>query len=270
MTDNTLNPKERIADLYDRVAPDYGQVGPRVVDTFGQRLVELSGVMAQSLVVDVACGRGASLLPAAKIARMAIGVDIAFQMVHQTQLECQRTEITNVSLLQVDGDYLSFCSASVDVILCGFGIFFFPNPGHTLREWNRVLKTGGKVGICVASGGDERWAWYEELLLAYHKQHQFPLSAGSVGLKQPAAIKDALEQAGFDDVKIIEETYEFIYADGNQWWQTKWTHGARYPLEQMGDEVLSQFKADVFARLNQLHAASSLREKWQVAYIVGV
>ena len=267
-----LNTKNQVADLYNRVAADYGQIGPKILDHFGQRLIQLTGISPGSRVLDIGSGRGASLLPAAQAVQstgFAIGADIAFQMASEAWHECHRASLTNVHLLQMDGDYLSFRSSSCDYIFCGFAIFFFPNPEHTLQEWYRVLKTTGKLGICVADSGDEEWQWYEELLFKYHKQYQFPLSANVGGLRKPSEIKELMEKAGFHHTEILREPYEFIYADEAQWWQAKWTHGARFPLEQMGKEVLAIFKEDVFAHLQQSKESTGLRERWQLAYIIG-
>lgn len=269
---NVLKVKSIVTDLYNRVAADYGQIGPGFIGHFGQRLVQITGVAAESRVLDIGSGRGASLLPAAQANYsdgFAIGTDIAFQMVRETWDECQKRNLVNAHLLQMDGDYLAFRSGSFDFVLCGFAIFFFPTPDHTLREWCRVLVPSGKLGICVASSGDEHWQWYEELLLAYHKRYQFPLSAGNNGLRRPEAIKEHMEAAGFIHPEIIEESYEFTYASEDQWWQAKWSHGARFPLEHMSEEVLNQFRAEVFEHLEQAKATQGLKERWQLAYIVG-
>jgi ubiquinone/menaquinone biosynthesis C-methylase UbiE len=263
------HPKEKITDLYNRVAADYGQIGPRVLDTFGQRLVELIDVSQESIVLDVASGRGASLFPGARAARLAVGSDLAFQMVCHTRQEAEKSGLTNIHMLQMDGDHLAFRAASIDIILCGFAMFFFLNPHHTLHEWSRVLKPGGKLGVCVASAGDERWDWYEELLVHYHRQYRFPLRAGGSDLRKPTDIKNRMADAGFSATEVIHESYEFVYADANQWWQAKWTHGARYPLENMSEEVLAQFKAEVFEHINQKHNTNDLREEWKIAYIIG-
>ena len=267
-----MKPKNKIIDLYNRVAADYGQVGPRILDVFGRALVQFMGISAGARVLDVGCGRGASLLPTADVVRpdgLAVGTDIAWQMVWETQRECQRRELTKAHLLQMDGDYLAFGSSSFDYILCGFAIFLFPQPERTLQGWYHALDLGGKLGICVASSGDERWQWYEALLWQYHKQYHFPLSANVGGLRKPKEIKALMEKTGFNQVERLSETYEFAYADAAQWWQTKWTHGARFPLEQMGEEVLTQFKADVFKHLQQGQQSDELCERWQLAYIIG-
>jgi len=264
--------KRQIADLYNRVATDYGQIGPRLFEHFGQRLVQLTGVTADARVLDIGSGRGASLIPAAQVAQsngLVIGTDIAFQMARETWNECQRRNLANVWLLQGDGDYLAFRSSSFNFVLCGFAIFLFPDPDHTLREWYRILSPSGKVGICVASRGDDRWQWYEQLLLQYQQRHQFPLSPGGGDLRRPGAIKELMEVTGLSKVEFIEESYEFTYADAEEWWQAKWTHGARFPLEQMSKEVLTQFRTEVFDRLLHAKAENSLNERWQLAYIIG-
>ena len=270
--DDLHSPKSKIADLYNRVSSDYSQIGPRILDDFGQRLVELAGVSSGATILDVASGRGASLFPAIEGAYpdgRVMGSDIAFGMAHETWQDCQQRGMANGRMLQMDGDYVAFKSASFDYVMCGFAIFLFPKPEHTMREWYRVLASGGKVGICVASGGDERWKWYEELLYAYHQKYHFPLSAGGNRLRDPIAIKSLMEQVGFGQTTIIEETDEYGYASLDEWWQAKWTHGARYPLEQMDADVLIRFKAEVFEHAQEVRASHGLREKWTLAYIFG-
>jgi ubiquinone/menaquinone biosynthesis C-methylase UbiE len=264
--------KRQVADLYNRVATDYGQIGPRLFEYSGQRLVQLIGVTTDARVLDTGTGRGASLMPAAELVQpngLVIGTDIAFQMAHETWNECQRRNLANVWLLQADGDYLALRSSSFNFVLCGFAIFFFPDPDHTLREWYRALIPTGKVGICVVSRGDDRWQWYEQLLIKYQQRHQFPLSPGGSDFREPGAIKELMEIIGLSKVEIIEDSYEFTYTNAEEWWQSKWTHGARFPLEQMSKKVLTQFRTEVFDRLLHAKAENNLNERWQLAYIIG-
>ncbi len=272
MNSRDLDSKSRVTQLYNRVAQSYGQIGPGMLDVSGKRLVALAPVFSGAKVLDIACGRGASLFPASEAVAgngFVVGTDIAFQMVRETWKACQEKGFKNVRMMQMDGDHLSFPANSFDFILCGFAIFFFPRPKHALREWLRVLKPSGKLGICVASRGDKRWEWYEDLLFQYHKQYQFPLSANVPGLKRPDEIKDHLEEIGFKETEIVYEEYAFKYLDENQWWQFKWTHGARYPLEHMRRDVLEIFKTDVFKQLDRTKEETGLKERMQLAYIIG-
>ncbi len=60
-----VDTKAWLAGVFDRAAPTYDKVAGAYHDHFGERLVELAGVRPGDAVLDVACGRGAVLVPAA-------------------------------------------------------------------------------------------------------------------------------------------------------------------------------------------------------------
>jgi len=124
------------------------------------------------------------------------------------------------------------------------------------------------VGVSVAGRGDERWRWYEELLLAYCEAHGSPLSPTLDGLRQPDEVKTALAEAGFTDVRAISEEHEFEYADGREWWAAKWTHGARYPLERMPPQVMEEFRAEALSRVGQMGWTRGPRERGRLICLV--
>jgi ubiquinone/menaquinone biosynthesis C-methylase UbiE len=269
----THTQKITVVDLYDRVAPQYGRVGPSIFACLGRRLAEFTGITSGAWVLDVATGRGASLFPVSEIigdAGRVIGIDLAAKMVSETSADISRMAVQNATVLRMDAEHLAFRDATFDYLICGFAMFLFPRPDRTLSEWRRVLHPGGKVGISIAGRGDERWRWYEELLIAYHHAHDFPLSAGGSGLREPEAIEAALITAGFIDIQVIVEEHEFIYDTEQDWWDAKWTHGARYPLERMKPEVLNQFRREVFARVMEQKVGDGIRERWRLICIVGL
>jgi O-methyltransferase/aklanonic acid methyltransferase len=59
--------KARLSGIFDRASATYGQVGPGYFAHFGERLVERAGLAPGMRVLDVACGRGAVLFPAAQL-----------------------------------------------------------------------------------------------------------------------------------------------------------------------------------------------------------
>ena len=161
-----LEMKNQIAEVFDRSAPTYDQVGPRFFSSFGQRLVTLANLPAGSKVLDVATGRGAVLFPA--IARVGPngfveGIDLAKMMIAKTEAQITNEGITNARVMVMDGEQPNFPAASFDAIFCGFGIFFFPNPEQALREYYRILKPGGLIGFSTWGEDDERWKWLGKL-----------------------------------------------------------------------------------------------------------
>ena len=275
MEESINRQKVAIAELYNRVASQYGQIGPAMLAHFGQRLVQRVGVTEGSALLDVAAGRGASLLPASETIGdkgQVVGIDLAAAMVSETNSELLQTGRGRIKMLQMDGESVAFREASFDYLICGFAIFFFLHPEQTLVEWHRVLRPGGKVGICIAGQGDERWQWYEDLLYSYHQIYGFPLSpisSNSDRLYKQASIETALINAYFVNIQTVIDEYEFIYTDAQQWWAAKWTHGAGYPLMHMASEVLNEFKAEVFAQLERLREPDGFHEKWQLVSIIG-
>ena len=55
--------KNELIELWDKVAFNFGSIGPRYWDKFGHRLVELSHIEEGNYVLDIGMGRGASLFP---------------------------------------------------------------------------------------------------------------------------------------------------------------------------------------------------------------
>jgi ubiquinone/menaquinone biosynthesis C-methylase UbiE len=267
----TRGTEAEIARLYDRVASRYDRVGPAVFSRFGRRLVEAVGVSERDNVLDIGTGRGAILIPAAgqAIGGTVVGIDLAAAMLRETARDLARLNLANAFLVQMDARQLAFRDATFDRLLCAFTIFLVSQPEVALAEWYRVLRPGGQLGISISGGGDPRWRWYEELMVAHHKIYRFPLSPGSRGMRDAKEIETALARAGFASIQIVTDEYEFRYADRREWWEAKWTHGASYPLERMAPEVLERFKADVFSRLDSLSLPEDLREVWKLVCIVG-
>jgi O-methyltransferase / aklanonic acid methyltransferase len=280
-SNNLEGPKANIAGLYNRVASSYGRVGPDPFAYAGRGLVEHIGINESARVLDVGVGRGANLFPAAEKVGphgQVIGIDLAEQMLRETGAEIERRGLPNASVLLMDAEHLTFEDASFDYVLCGFAIFLFPHFEQALAEFLRVLRPGGtagltvripgKLGITVGRDGSLS-RWYSKLISEYHERYHFPLSGGGARLDL-AELPTYLAQAGFVNVEVLEEQTEFIYADAQQWWDAKWTHGTRYSLEHMTPEVLAQFKAEVFARLAEEQKPDGIHEEWNLRYVIGI
>lgn len=263
--------KECIANLYDQVASAYGQVGPNYFAYAGRHLVEHTGITEGVWVLDVATGRGANLLAAAEVVGphgLVIGVDLAPGMVRETAAEIKRRNLSQVAIRQMDAENLDFPDASFDYVLCGFAIFLFPHLERALAEFLRVLRSGGKLGITVAQDLAAFSRWYGEHLTTYHQRYHIPLGVGVGKGRNYAALPEYLALAGFVDVQVIQEQVEFVYADAQEWWDSRWTHGPRYSLEQMTPQVLAQFKAEVLARLAQEEQPDGIHEAMRLQYMI--
>jgi len=265
--------KENIVDLYSRVAPRYGRVGPNIHSYAGERLIERLGMKQGAHVLDVAAGRGANLFPAARAVGprgQVIGIDLAEGMVRETTAEIERQNLQNASMLSMDAEHLTFPDASFDYVLCAFAIFLFPHLEQALSEFFRVLRPGGMLAITVAQDLDALSHWYGERITEYSRRYSFPLYAGGGKGANYSELPQYLSQAGFIDIQTLYEEADFLYSDAQQWWDNLWTHGTRYSLEHMAPEVLEQFKAEVFDRLNQEAQSNGLHETLRFQYVLAI
>jgi ubiquinone/menaquinone biosynthesis C-methylase UbiE len=271
MSEDTETKKKLIAEVFSRAAGTYGQVGPRFFSHFGRRLVDIAGVQQGGKVLDVATGRGAVLFPAAERigpSGWVVGIDLAPSMVEETAREIRRLDVTNAEVLTMDAEHLEFPDETFDAVLCGFGLFFFPNVAAAIGEFRRVLKSGG----CIAASTwakdyyeNDRWAWIDEL----NKKYNVGRKLRSKSLDTPAACEEELRTAGFENVQIAMEQAEFVYTDEEEWWKTHWSHAYRAVLERVPAESLDRYKSEIFSRLQAHKGPHGIREAFPVLFTTG-
>lgn len=259
MTQDT-NIKETIADVFGRAAATYDRVGTPFFSYFGRKLVEYANVPEGARVLDVATGGGASLFPASEKAGPSgevIGIDITLEMVERTGREIEERGITNARTMQMDAENLSFPDAAFDRVICGFAIFFMPDARGALTEFYRVLRPGGMLAMSTLTYHDERWSWDVELKKKYGSPRPPLMEVSSRGFKlsdfgTPEGLTALAEGAGFEKVKVQLEELEFAYRDEQQWWDTRWSHFARYDMERMTPENLEKYRKEAFEKIREI------------------
>jgi ubiquinone/menaquinone biosynthesis C-methylase UbiE len=271
MIDDAQARREHVAGLYSRVAATYGKIGPDLFTPFGRDLVARMNLSLGAQVLDVATGRGAVLFAAAEqvgAAGFVVGIDVAEKMVQETAADLRARQIPNATVQQMDAECLTFPNASFDAVLCSHALPLLPQVERALAEFHRVLRPGGKVGICMPYGGDERWLWYTHLLFAYH--HTYHLSTAWIPrILDASEVTRLLQEAGFKEISTASQEYEFVYATAQQWWEAQWTDAARFPLEGMLPAVLEQFKDEVFERLASDLQPDALHYRRKAILVVG-
>ncbi len=246
MTLDPQNKKDTLQGVFTRSASSYEHI--RYFPIFGQWLVDMAQIPAGAHVLDVACGRGAVLVPAAHqvgAGGKVIGIDLAEGMARATQLKLQQRGLTQAEARQMDAENLDFPAASFDFVLCGFSLQFFPHLDRALSEFRRVLKPNGRVAVTTWGADDSRWDWFEDLRTEY----QAVIKLGSQSLDKPEVIQKWFSEAGFGDIQIITKDLDMIYRDEEEWWNVEWSISGRAGLEKLSPENLEKFKAESFTNL---------------------
>jgi arsenite methyltransferase len=113
------------------------------------QLGRMLGLSPTSRVLDVACGRGTTAVFLAKeFGCEVLGVDYGTQNVEAARSLAQTEHVeSRAQFQQSDAETLSFSDESFDAVICECAFCTFPDKGATAREFLRVLRRGGRVGI---------------------------------------------------------------------------------------------------------------------------
>ena len=216
--------QREIADRFNAVADarEYPPLGffPRCA----RRLVELAGVRSGERVLDVGTGSGdVAICAAARVGPMGmvVGVDIAEVMLERARHKISAGGLTNVELRHIDAADLPFGDMTFDVVTAGFTVLFLPDVVAGLREWRRVVTTGGRVALTLygANAFEPFYALYRARLDAYGVE--LPADDGFPGgrrLVDPERLRDLLRASGLDPIDIETEQHGFELSEAAVWW----------------------------------------------------
>ena len=247
---------------------------------FGKRLVYLAEIREGWTVLDVGTGGGSCLFPAAKKVGdhgQVIGIDIFDESVRATSDKMREYKMGNAHVLQMDAGYLGFKRSTFDVVLSGFigwdDCFDFVEcrsiDRTRLEEISRVLKAGGLIGL-------SSWALQEEneflrnLLSEYLGKSEIHIPI-NYSKENAEGLEKMLYNAGFENIKVLEERIDVIYKDEKQWWKIMQSIGWYFHLKKvksMGVD-LKPFNKEVVAELQSHKDADGIYFSKNVLFSFG-
>jgi arsenite methyltransferase len=120
-----------------------------------ERLGLLLGLTPEKRVLDVASGNGASaFFLAERFGCHFVGVDYGSQNVADANEVAHTKGVADlVQFERGDAERLPFPDASFDAVLCECAFCTFPNKIGAAREFARVLRRGGRVGLSDLTRG---------------------------------------------------------------------------------------------------------------------
>ena len=247
-----------LAGAYERAAPTYERAGVAHHAPFSSRLSELVLLGPGGRVLDVGCGAGGALLPAARRvgpSGEAVGIDIAPGMVERTRAAAAEAGLEQVRAEVRDGAALDgFEDESFDAVLSAFTLAAIPDAERALAEWRRVLRPTGMLGVAVWTNlVDDAWHWERELndQFAAEVPPELLQTAGRLfgRFGEAPRLRVALERAGFRAVSIETKHADLTFESAEAWWEWTWAGGFRAFLEAMPEDAQERYRAAAFARL---------------------
>ena len=166
--------------------------------------VALATLRKGETVLDLGAGAGFDcFLAANKVGKKGkvIGVDMTPEMIEKAQENARKGEYENVEFRVGEIENLPVADNSVDVVISNCVINLSPDKARVFREAFRTLKPGGRLIV-------------SDLVLLKKLPDSIKSSIESyVGCLTGAILKEdyiaAIERAGFDEVKIMQDKKSF-------------------------------------------------------------
>ncbi|MBC6449608.1 class I SAM-dependent methyltransferase [Actinokineospora xionganensis] len=244
-----------IADVFDRTADTYDAVGVDFFGVFARLLLDDVGPLTGDRVLDIGCGRGAVLFPAADRVGptgSVLGIDLSPAMIARTERDIAERGV-NATVAVMDAQAPTLPGQVFDTIVASCVVFFLPDPVAALRAWHGLLRPGGRIGLTTFSGDDPRWSPVREVFGPYLPPE---LIWSMVNPANPMAstenFESALGSAGFTSPSSVIREHEITFACPEHWVEWSWSHGQRLFWELVPPADQAAVRAEVLSRLTPL------------------
>ena len=187
--------------LYDRY------MGPLLFAPYAEHVAKRVAVLRPERILETAAGTGIvtravnEALPEAEV----IATDVNQAVV---DFAAQHFQSEHVTFETADAQKLPFDDQSFDLVLCLFGIMFFPDKVRANAEARRVLRPGGRYMLVTFNRLDLNpvpKAAGEAVGTLFPEDPRY-MVRGPFSYTDPALVEEHLRSAGFDNIEL--ETIE--------------------------------------------------------------
>jgi SAM-dependent methyltransferase len=123
-----------IPALYDHY------LGPLLFAPYAADIAARAAALAPERILETAAGTG---IVTAALAAALPEAEITATDLNQAMLDVAAGALTGIDFRQADAQALPFADAAFDLVVCQFGVMFFPDRIAAFAEARRVLRPGG-------------------------------------------------------------------------------------------------------------------------------
>ena len=203
--------RAEMLERWGRAAAGWGKRA-RAVREFGLPvsawMLDHAGLQPGLRVLELAAGPGETGFLAAELIRPGgslVCSDATDEMLEVARARAKELGIENVEFKRIELEWIDLDTASVDVVLCKWGLMFAVDPEAALREVRRVLRPGGAVALAVWDEPPVNpWATTATRALVElgHTKQPDPDAPGMFALAPAGRLEGVLQAAGFVDVVV--------------------------------------------------------------------
>lgn len=239
--------KTKAATTYNAAANHFDDPRLAFWELYGRRTVDRLGLTAGSTVLDVACGSGASALPAAEIvgpSGRVIAVDLAERLLELGRAKAAGRGLRNIEFRVGDMTDLGFPDRRFDAVVCVFGIFFVSDMAKQVAELWRMVRLGGRLAVTT---------WGPRLLAPAYEVWRQAVQVERPDLytafnpwdriTEPKAVRQLTLDAGVPDPQVITEDGSLPVLSPEDWRAVALGSGLRGTLDEMSPASAARVQA---------------------------
>ena len=209
-------------EAWERAATGWGSLADRIRDwgmPVSAAMVEGLALQPGQRVLELAAGPGDTGFMAAELVAPGgelVTSDGAEAMLNVARERAAKAGLDRVEFLQLELEWIDLPAASVDAVLCRWGIMLIVDPGAAAQEIRRVLRAGGHAALAVWDLPERNpWATIpsQALISLGHAQPPDPGAPGMFSLAQDGRLEELLLTAGFVEVRVEPVSLERHYRD---------------------------------------------------------
>jgi ubiquinone/menaquinone biosynthesis C-methylase UbiE len=192
---------------------------PRLFEPWALLLLDETDLPRNAAVLDVATGPGTvARLAAARIGPngRVVATDVSRPMLDVANSKPAPPDAAPITYVESPAAPLAVESTAFDVVVCQQGLQFFPDRLAALGEMRRALKPGGWLAVAVWCRIEDN-AIYAALHAALRDSVPADLAdrlLAPFSWPDPRAVKDAIEAAGFRDIRARAATLPLVFEGG--------------------------------------------------------
>jgi ubiquinone/menaquinone biosynthesis C-methylase UbiE len=204
--------KDRIADIYRKIAPSYDLWARLTESKARDRCLELAAIQDGEDVLEVAVGTGLAferILKANPSGRNE-GIDLTEAMLIRASRKAAKSGSNNYCLRVGDAYDLDFPDGSFDVLINNYMFDLLPERDFltVLEEFHRVLRPGGRLAMVNMTKGER---WYNGIWERIYRTNP-ALLGGCRGVSLlPQVMASGFAQSGREYVSQLSFPSEIVY-----------------------------------------------------------
>jgi SAM-dependent methyltransferase len=253
-----IDPEEQRAasrESWETAADGWGRSAERIREwgmPVSEAMLDALQLAPNDRVLELAAGPGDTGLMAAERVRPAtvISSDGAEAMLEVARQRARAQGVDNVEFRQLELEWIDLPTASIDAVLCRWGIMLTVDAEAAAREIRRVLSTGGRAALAVWDDPARNpWATVPSGVMVElgHAQPPDPAAPGMFALAGDGRLSELLLDAGFTDVTVSRVALERQYLTVGQF--VAETYELSPVFRSARDQLSAEEHAEIAARI---------------------